>query len=95
MSVQTKKGRNVRLNIQEDDEERLDALCNESELTITDALTRILSAGLKALERHGNHDATEPAGYPRLTTAHPPNKTRQGESWRVYFWEKGEKVENH
>lgn len=44
------KGKNVRLYILESDEPKLDQLCQRSGLTITNALTMIVSAGLAALE---------------------------------------------
>lgn len=50
MENDQKKGKNVRLYILESDEPRLKDLCNETGLTITDALTKIVSAGLQALE---------------------------------------------
>ena len=54
MATDHKKGKNVRLYILESDEARLDALCNRTCLTITSALTMILSAGLAALEQNDN-----------------------------------------
>lgn len=44
------KGKNVRLYILENDEPRLEKLCAKTGLTITDALTKIVTAGLAALE---------------------------------------------
>ena len=46
----TTTGKNVRLYILEADEPRLEALCEKTGLTITDALTKIVTAGLRALE---------------------------------------------
>ena len=45
-----KKGRNVRLNIFEQDEPRLEEMCTRTGLNITAALSMILHAGLEALE---------------------------------------------
>lgn len=48
------KGKNVRLYILESDEPKLDKLCEVSGMTITHALTTIVSAGLAALEARNN-----------------------------------------
>jgi len=47
----TKKGKAARLYIKEVDEPKLDMLCERSKMSITESLTRIVSAGLAALER--------------------------------------------
>ena len=44
------KGKNVRLYILEADEPKLETLCERSGLSITSALTTIVTAGLRALE---------------------------------------------
>jgi len=46
----TKKGKPVRLYILEADEPRLEMLCERTGLTITSALTMIVSAGIAALD---------------------------------------------
>lgn len=51
MLTEGKKGKNVRLYIYEDDEPRLTQLQKRTGLTITSALSMVISAGLKALEK--------------------------------------------
>jgi hypothetical protein len=62
MATEQKKGKNVRLYILETDEPRLDQLCEISGLSITSALTMIVSAGLAALERD-NYRVTLPLKF--------------------------------
>jgi hypothetical protein len=52
MPTDSKKGKAARLYILEEDEPRLDELCKRTRLSITDALTMIVSAGLTALEEN-------------------------------------------